>query len=60
MVVNITELTINAMFYVFFVVFSGGLALVTVFLIGHRLFVRQREKMAQKSAVRHKKQRVGV
>lgn len=53
--VNITELTINAMFYVFFVAFSGGLALVVAFLIGHRLFVRQQEKIAQKGAQRTKK-----
>ena len=55
MVVNITELTINAMFYIFFVVLSGGLALVVAFLIGHRLFVRQQNKMAQKGLEKRRK-----
>ena len=55
---NVTELTINAMFYVYFVVLSGGLAIVTSGFVGLKVYNRQQAKKARKDAVKGQKKRL--
>lgn len=55
---NVTELTINAMFYVYFVVLSVGLAIVTSGFIGLKVYNRQQAKKARKDAVKGQKKRL--
>lgn len=46
--VNLPELIVNAMFYVYFVALAGGLGIVTATLIGFRFYNRQKIKRQNK------------
>ena len=52
MVVNLPELIVNAMFYVYFVALAGGLGIVTAGLIGWKLYNRQKTKQENKKMKR--------
>lgn len=45
---SIGEITFNAMIYVFFVAFSGGMGLVVAALTGYKLYNRSKVKAAAK------------
>lgn len=47
---NITEITINAMFYVYFVVLAGGLGLVTAGAIGFKVYKMMNDRSLKKTS----------
>lgn len=51
---TIGEMTFNAMIYVFFVAFSGGMGLVVAGLVGYKMFNRSKAKATAKAAAKPK------